>query len=234
MNTSHLADRWPRLVAGGGIITAAVACALGAAPALADGGQTLSVQGACFVDQPGQKPAPIKVSGSGWTANDTLDLDSTDADGSLFGMVKVGADGTFKSTIPGTMIDPTGQPVETLSLKAHDPMDESAALSGKFQVTALAVATKPAYPNLGQKVTFTFSGFTPGKTVYAHYLLHGKSVATRSFGKAQGACGMLTAHGALFAAKHPKAGDYTIQYDTSKTYSKNVPHVDAKAAIIST
>lgn len=238
MNTSHFADRWPRIVAGGGIVTAAVACALGttaAAPALANGHGTLTVKGACFVDQPGQRPAPIRVSGSGWNANATLDLDSTDADGSLFGMVKVGANGTFSGTIPGTLIDTTERQVETLALKAKDPMTESTAKSGKFQVAALGVSTKPSFPSKpGQKVTFMFAGFSHGKTVYAHYVLHGKPVATRSFGKAKGACGTLTARGSYFPTKNPKGGTYTVQYDTSKKYSKHAkPRFDTRTSIIS-
>jgi hypothetical protein len=84
----------------------------------------------------------------------------------------------------------------------------------------LSVATKPAVAKPTRKVTWHFSGFTPGKTIWIHYLR--KRVVNRmSFGKANGPCGTLTARRKFYPGGHPQFTKYTVVIDQVKRYSKS-------------
>ena len=75
----------------------------------------------------------------------------------------------------------------------------------------LAVATSPSSVRnvRKQKVTFSFSGFVPGKHIYGYYLLK-KVVAKVKFGKAHGPCGVLKQKALLYPGGRPTKDKYKV------------------------
>ena len=91
-----------------------------------------------------------------------------------------------------------------------------------MQSANLAVATKPgSVRNVRKdKVTFSFSGFAPGKHIYGYYLRK-KVVAKAKYGKAKGPCGMLKEKALLFPGGHPTKDQYKVTFESSSKFDKN-------------
>jgi hypothetical protein len=89
-------------------------------------------------------------------------------------------------------------------------------------------------PGLGafrEKTSWSFSGFTPGKYIWGHYIIHKRQVARIRFGKASGACGVLKTRAKLFPAT-PHHRSYPIQVDNSKRYSSHsLPKVSGRLTL---
>jgi hypothetical protein len=83
------------------------------------------------------------------------------------------------------------------------------------------------------KVTFSFSGFTPGKHIYSYYV-HGKKVVAKGrFGEAQGPCGLLKQKALLYPGGRPTHDTYTVTFENSSHYSKRVfPRVTGMLSIL--
>jgi hypothetical protein len=205
-------------------VLAAAACALSAsagawaAPASA---ATISVDKACYVNT-ATGPAAMTITGAGFDpgesvqiAGGTTDVDATaDATGSFTATgsapeLSTKAAGTRWTTLTATGFDATtGQTVSATTR----------ALSAN-----LAVSTKPGSVPVKdlkkRKVTFSFSGFTPGKDIYGYYLRK-KVVARIRFGKAKGRCGTLKQKALLLPAGHTAKGRYGIAFESVARYSK--------------
>jgi hypothetical protein len=196
--------------------------AAGAAQASA---ATISVDKPCYVTTT-QHRAQMTVVGSGFVPGDTVVL--TSGDGTVSGSGPVSATGTIAIT--------TGAPVgfkaiaeETTTVTATDfSIDGQITAVTTVNAAPLAVKTQPARAKFTHPVTFFFSGFRPGKQIYAHYL-HSKPVARERFGKARGACGVLKTKALLFPGGHPRFKTYKVQFDDAKAYSpKASPKIDTK------
>ena len=83
-----------------------------------------------------------------------------------------------------------------------------------------SVATQPSVAKPTQKVRWAFSGFTPGHTIYVHYLRKNRVVTRMAFGKAQGPCGTLKTKDRFYPGGHPKYSKYTVVFDQVKRYTK--------------
>lgn len=205
-----------RVMRWGVILLGLAAPAAIAAPAQA---QTVSVPVSCVVVREVKPATVMPVSGAGFTAGDDIDLQSTP--GNVFTDAVAASDGTFSGGIalsPFSLFASEAPQVGTFTLTATDE-ETSATASTTFEAATLAVDTHPAQARANKKVTFSFSGFRPGKEIYAHYL-HGKKVAaTARFGRAQGACGTLKQR-AHFYPGHQRYDKYTVQFDNSKRYSR--------------
>jgi hypothetical protein len=186
---------------------------------------TISVNKPCFVT--GAKRAPMTVTGSGFIAGDTVTLSSSD--GSVAASGPVSATGTISITtgapVPGKLFD-AAKP-KTVSVTATD-LSATAPVSASTPTTVvpLLVQTKPARAKFTRRVTFFFSGFTQGETIYAHFL-HPKQVALARYGKAKGVCGLLTTRARLYPGGHPHFKSYKVQFDDFKHFSKKAaPRLD--------
>ena len=190
--------------------------ALGAASA-----PSVASNRACYVNT--SSLAPITITGAGWTAGHTIRLTSAD----LFATATIAGDGTFSATIDGAPLNTTDPAAKTELVTATDegesttgapPTGQSASV--RFQVANLAVATRPQQSNPAKKVRFSFSGFAPGKPIYAHYVRGRRVVATQRFGTTKGACGMLQRRALLFPGGHPRYSSYTVQFDDARRYGR--------------
>ncbi len=186
---------------------------------------TISVNKPCYVTTSKQR-AQMTVVGSGFVPGDNVLLQSGDG--------TVNATGPVSQT--GTISITTSAPAgfkaiaeETTTVTATDfSSNGPVAATTTVNAAPLAVKTKPARAKFTHPVTFFFSGFKPGKQIYAHYL-HTKQNARERFGKAKGACGVLKTKGLLFPGGHPRFKTYKVQFDDAKAYSRHAsPKIDTK------
>lgn len=195
-----------------------------AAPA---GAQTIAVNGSCFVNADPDVGTPVTVSGWDFTPGDSIDLASPLS----LGTAMIAADGTFTTMVKAPTLKTSGPAQSRFLLTASDPITGTTATTS-FRVANLAVGTTPAVARPSTRVKFSFSGFRGRANLYGHYLLHGKVIATKRFGRTRGPCGMLKARARLFPGGHPGFGNYKVQFDDSRRYSaKALPRIDLALTI---
>lgn len=218
-----------------GIALLVLAGALASAPAparAAPAAPTVSLNQRCYANA--RSNAPMTVSGAGWTAGDTVQISGAEEPLTA----TVGPDGTF--TEPA--LAPSGnfglrQESRTLSVTETDATTGQpvggATAQVSFLVTDLAVSISPQNAPFNRKVTFRFSGFTPGRPIYAHYL-HGRRVVARQrLGTASGPCGLLKKRALQYPGGHPRARRYTVQFDDALHYKRHtLPRVVAPLNVI--
>ena len=205
--------------------------ALGAAAA-----PSVTSSRACYVNT--SSLAKITITGAGWTPGHSVQLVSSD----LFATATVAADGTFTATTDAPPLITTDPAAKTELVTVTDQGDSStgAAATGqsatsRFQIANLAVATRPQQASPRRRVTFRFSGFAPGRPVYAHYVHSGRVVATQRFGRATGACGLLQHRALLFPGGHPRYSSYTVQFDDAKRYrTRSMPKLVSSIVLFRT
>ena len=66
---------------------------------------------------------------------------------------------------------------------------------------------------------FRFSGMVPGRPVFAHYRLGGRTLANVRLGTAGQPCGLLTVRAVMIPAAIVRRGTWTVQFDPLPRYS---------------
>lgn len=195
------------------IVTAAVL--VPAAAAAQASAATLSTSARCYV-LTGQ-PAQIDVLGKGFTPGDTIQISGHGVAGSTV----AGTDGSINLITNGPSLPFRGPGQKTYTLQAHDETAQSGLLaSTSLTLANLSVATVPGTAAPTRKVTWHFSGFLPGKTIFIHYLHGGTVQAQMAFGTAQGPCGTLRARARLYPDGNPRFGTYRVVFDQVRRYSR--------------
>lgn len=205
-------------VAAGIMLAPAVSAAQAAAAQAA--AATLAVDRPCYVNKPtktGIHQAPVVVTGTGYVPGDSVTI--TSGDGSVNQVLQADRQGSIAGTIgaPTPFFKRPGAQVMTLTAadySAGGPIQATTLL----QVADLAVATVPARAMPSRKVTWYFSGFLPGHSVYGHYLRHRREVARARFGRATGPCGLLRTRALFFPGGHQRYSSYGLQFDDSRPY----------------
>ena len=202
-----------------------VAALVAAGPAGADEAPagTVSVSRACYVNT-ARALAQITVTGSGWEGGSTLEL--TDKLDRISATATVDAGGRFSTRVPAPTVDSSKGPEISDTITAASetepgmPSDTGAsASSSAFLTTNYAVMQSGDTRDPEARTVFELSGFTPGRTVYAHYLTRaGTLLDTVSFGKPAGACGLRRVETAEYPGGHPQTGSYTVQFDDAARY----------------
>jgi hypothetical protein len=207
------------------LVLSSLCClALVAAPAASAAGSVSTTKG-CFVAEASQG-TKVSVTGSGFTPGEEV-FAQIPAAGGLAGYVdtKVNPDGTIAATIHHVFpasIDPIA---EKMTLQIKGVLSSKILAESAFQITNLAVTTKPPTAPYTQVVDYTFAGFRPNKPIFGHYSRHGRLVVTHKFGKATGPCGILHAKAKLFPGNGPSSAKYKVQFDDSKKLN---PKADPK------
>jgi hypothetical protein len=189
--------------------------ALIAAPSASAAG-TVATGSACYAAT-GDEGVNIDVTGSGYTPGEAV-FAQVPAPGGLAGFAEatVAPDGTFAVTVEHVFpagIDPVA---ETFQMQVMGVLSQLILAESSFQITNLAVATKPPTAPYSKVVKYTFAGFRPGAPIFGHYFRRNKLVVTHKFGKATGPCGILKTKAKLFPGHGPKAAKYKVQFDDSK------------------
>jgi hypothetical protein len=193
---------------------------------------TLAANKACYVNADPVSGAPMTISGTGFVPGATADLSG----GTVSAQATVDAAGnlSFTTGAPQLKSLTPGQIKTTLIATANNPDGSQTTASIVVKSANLSVATKPgSVKNVGKnKVTFSFSGFTPGKHIYGYYMRK-KVVAKATFGKASGPCGMLKDRALLYPGGHPSSNQYKVTFESSSRFSKNAfPRVTGTLNII--
>jgi hypothetical protein len=122
-----------------------------------------------------------------------------------------------------TVLKRQGRKVRTYT--ATDRSDPAIRASTRVTVSEARVRVRPTTGRPSRVRRIAAVGFTTGRTLWAH-IVRGKRVL-RSFriGRLRGACHELTTRRRLFPAD-PPTGQYLIQFDTERTYRRNVRQRD--------
>jgi hypothetical protein len=162
---------------------------------------------------------PVQLRGAGFTPAREFDL--TD-DGVDFGQAQTDAGGNFSVAFrPGGRARGVAQHVE--HLQASDGVPSAATTFTLTLRPGAAFLSRGGNPHT-LKARFEVWGYSLGgarRQVYLHYVApSGRVRKTLSLGTTGGQCGFLrTAPRSLFAFS-PSAGTWTLQIDTSATYSR--------------
>ena len=181
-------------------------CAVGAliaAPAASAAGTVATTQ-ACFVAE-GNEGTNVSVTGSGFTPGEAV-FAQIPAPGGLAGFteITVAPDGTITGTIEHVFPEGIDPVAEEMKIQIAGVLSQQVLAESAFQITNLAVATKPAVAPFHKVVKHIFAGFRPNKPVFGHFQRGGKVVLTYKFGKATGPCGILHAKARLFPGHSPR------------------------------
>lgn len=197
------------------LCAAAPASAAIAAPASA---ATVTLDKACYVNKPGSaNGAPMVLTGAGFGANDPVDLSYA----GLFDTVTADANGNFTTSAPAPTLATYGPGTKTTTLTATDENASTMTASTSILSTNLSVSTSPGTVHNVRKdrVTFHFSGFTPGQQIYGFYI-HRQTIVRTLFGRASGPCGVLRHRALLFPGGRPAKEVYTVAFESRRHYSR--------------
>lgn len=211
MRRNRLAGGARRRVLATAVATVALVPAAAAAQASA---ATLSMSAPCYVTSTGVPQ--IDVLGTGFTPGDTIQISGT----GVSGRTVAATDGSINLITKGPRLGLSHPVQRTETLQAQDTTAPSGVLaSTPMTVANLSVDTRPGKAPPTRKVTWRFSGFSPGKTIFIHYLHGGKVQARMAFGRAQGPCGTLKARNRLYPGGQPRFSLYQVVFDQVQRYT---------------
>ena len=211
MRRNRLAGGGRRRALAAAVATGALLPAAAAAQASA---ATLSTSAPCYVTSTGVPQ--IDVLGTGFTPGDTIQISGTGVSGSTV----AGADGSINLITKGPRLGLSHPVQKTETVQAQDTTAPSGVLaSTPVTVANLSVDTRPGTAAPTRKVTWRFSGFLPGKTIFIHYLHGGRVQARMAFGKAQGPCGTLQVRDRLYPGGQPRFSVYQVVLDQVQRYT---------------
>jgi hypothetical protein len=209
-------------------------CAVPAAGALAASASaaTLAADKACYVNANPAQGAPMIINGAGFVPGTTVQLTG----GTTFGNAVADASGnvSIPAQAPELATVAPASKTTTLTATADNPDGSQTTATLPVQSANLAVATKPgSVRNVRKdKVTFSFSGFVPGKHIYGYYIRK-KVVAKAKFARAKGPCGTLKQKALLYPGGRPKKDKYKVTFESTSTYTKNAfPRVTGTLSIL--
>ncbi|HEX5191438.1 MAG TPA: hypothetical protein VFW09_01450 [Solirubrobacteraceae bacterium] len=195
-------------------------------------GATLSVDKRCYVIT--RRIPSIRITGAGYQPfshvliTSTANVDaSTTADAAGRISVKVRAPAPHFS-VPSVKVfrftakDVSVEPAIHATVRAR--VAPLGALHG-------STPKAPGLKALTETTNWSFSGFTPGQTIYAHYTIKGRQVALKAFGTAHGDCGKLHTRAPLYPAT-PHHASYPVQFDSVHRFSpKTTPRITGRVSL---
>jgi hypothetical protein len=213
---------------------AAAACttlAASGAVAAAASAATITANEACYVNV-GASGAAMTITGTGFAPGDPVVVNG----GTSFGQTTADPSGSFSLTTAAPELKTSNPGMISTKLTATDDNATLGSITATTLVKSanLSVLTTPgSVKNVRKdKVTFSFSGFTPGKHIYGYYMRK-TVVAKARFGKASGPCGLLRQKALLFPGGRPSKDQYQVTFENSSKFSKNVfPRVTGTLSII--
>ena len=108
---------------------------------------------------------------------------------------------------------------ETRTYTATDVADPTLTASTAITVSAVDVNVKPRSGAPGRILTISATGFTTGRTLWAH-VIRGRSKRNLKIGALNGPCRRLRAQRRVLP-RNAALGVYTVQFDTFRRYSPN-------------
>jgi hypothetical protein len=190
-------------------------------PAAADAAD-LTVPTACFAS--GQR---LTLSGTSFTPDAPIAIA-----GDVTGAAQADAAGMFTTEIAAPPVAELGPRVVTVT--AVDRITPANTASMRLNVVREAFGSnRPVAGRPHAVTTWRFAGFVPGRPIYAHFLLGGRSRGDYRFGVARGDCGTLTARAARIPGVRVLApGRWTLKLDQRMTYRTGTPGSVAQFSIV--
>jgi hypothetical protein len=137
---------------------------------------------------------------------------SVTRDGTALGTLRTDANGAFTGIL--TVAQTSGRRTKTYT--ASDEAVPTLTASTQITVSAVRVDLSPSDGAPGRRMSIKASGFTTGKTLWAH-VTKGRSKRTLKVGSLSGACGGLKTRKRLLP-RNAALGLHTIQFDTFRRY----------------
>ena len=195
------------------ILTGAIAALLLIlAPAAADAAD-LTMTGTCFSS--GQR---ITVTGAQFTPSAPVTIG-----GDVAGAARADPAGTFTTEIVAPEVAELGP--RTVTVTAVDRLNPANSATLRLNVVHEAFGSnRPVAGRPRDLTTWRFAGFVPGRPIYAHFLLDGRSRGDYRFGVARGVCGTLRVRAPRIPGVRTLApGRWTLQLDQRMTYRDTTP-----------
>jgi len=193
---------------------------------------TVTIPQACYVSVNSQE-LKIPVSGSGFTpssqSGEEIEVKILAGKGLLgYEYFVVGDDGNFSGVVDNTFTPYKEAGAGKFKLVVEGFRSGEIYAEAPIRLAAQGVTISPdknVTPR--DKVTFSFYGFQPQSTLFAHYVHKGKELLSRKLGTTSGPCGKLKAKAKLFPAKHSRFPKWDVQFDNSEQYSpKSEPRLE--------
>ena len=187
----------------------AVALAAAATAAAAD----LTVRGTCFAA--GQQ---VVISGTAFTPGTPVTIG-----GDATGGAQADSAGAFTTAIVAPAVGELGP--MTVTVTAVDRVNPANTATLRLKVVREAFGSNlPLAGRPRELATWRFAGFAPGRPIYAHFLLGGRSRGDYRFGVARGDCGTLTVRAPRIpGVRLLRPGRWTLKLDQRMTYSARAP-----------
>jgi hypothetical protein len=138
-----------------------------------------------------------------------------DRGAAALGTLDTDAAGAFNGVL--TLAQDSGRRTKTYT--ATDLVTPGLSASLQITVSAVRVKLSPETGPPGRVMKLRASGFTTGKTLWAH-VRRGKSKRNFKLGRLKGACGGLVVRRRLLPRNAP-LGVHTVQFDTFRKYKAN-------------
>lgn len=184
---------------------AAVACTVPAGAAAA----TLTSSKPCYLEGEG-----ATLAGEGYAANAPV---SFAFDGSPAGQQASDAAGrVFAGFTAPTSIGSAS--VREYTMTASDETGNAGTTT--LAVTKREMDVRPSSGSPRRRVRFSVRGMTPGRALFAHYVLRGREHARVRLGRAGGACGTLVRRARYFPQRSVARGSWTIQVGHRRRYAR--------------
>jgi hypothetical protein len=186
------------------------------------GAASLTVTGRCFAS--GQQ---VLVTGTTFTP-----LAAVTIGGAVAATAQANAAGTFQVPVVAPSVPTLGP--RTVALTAVD--GANAANTATLALNVVRAAFGSNLPIAGRPhdtTTWRFAGFAPGRPIYAHFLLGGRSRGDYRFGVARGVCGTLTARAPRIpGVRALQPGRWTLRLDQRPAYHESTPGSEATFRIV--
>jgi hypothetical protein len=205
-----------------GRLAAAIAALL-LVPAAAASAADVTIAGTCFSS--GQQ---ITLTGTAFTPGGAVSI------GGDVAAATAQADpaGTFTTRILAPTVTDLGP--RTVTVTATDAANPANVTTLRLQVVREPFGSnRPVAGRPRELTTWRFAGFVPGRPIYAHFLLDGRSRGDYRFGVARGDCGTLTTRAARIPGVRTLApGRWTLKLDQRMTYSDSEPGSVVRFSIV--
>jgi hypothetical protein len=195
----------------GSIATAGLGVALSLAVPAGASAATIALDHPCYAEQ-----QPIAVTGGGFTPGAAVKL--TFADGTYAGQLTADAAGNITGTASAPVLTATEL---SSTVTATDQANPAVTAAAPLQISKLQVSTVPSRARPHSTVTYRARGFTPGGTLYGHYIFKNKLRKNVRVGKVTGPCGTITRRMDLLPLRRIRYGSWTVQFDLRKSYSRS-------------
>lgn len=208
----------PRIVAA----VSAVALLAGASSAASASAAVVSVNTGCVIFAGDYGAAAIPISGSGFTASSRVNLRTTtksEPGPKYLATATTDASGSFATATGAAIFDSDTTRDQRFNLIASDDAQITALTSFRQVRAGYNRFPEPTQPR--QRVKHIARGFTPGKTIWAHFRRYGKTHAHKRLGVARGPCGIATRKMRVLPVKRARLGTWKVFVDETKLFSLN-------------